>query len=68
LTDVIESSCRRYTICRNQLGKREWFLAWRRQPKPDAPYLVGAYHTPEAARDACQRHLEKRPETREGAA
>jgi hypothetical protein len=67
LTDVIESTCRRYTICRSELGKREWFHAWRRNPKPHAPDLVGAYHTPDAARDACQRHLEKQPAAKEGA-
>jgi hypothetical protein len=63
ITDVIESTCKRYTICRNLIGKleRELFLVWRRRPKWQAPDLIGGYPTAEAARDACQRHADKNP-------
>jgi hypothetical protein len=60
ITDVIESTCKRYTICRNELGKHgEVFLVWRRRERPYMADLVGSYRTPEAARDACQRHADK---------
>lgn len=58
LADVIESTCRRFTICKTSAGRRELFMAWRRRPKPDMPDLVGSYPSPDAARDACQRYAE----------
>jgi hypothetical protein len=37
------------------------FLVWRRRERPYMADLVGSYRTPEAARDACQRHADKHP-------
>lgn len=58
LPDVIESTCRRFTVCKTTANRREVFMAWRRRPKPEMADLVGTYATPEQARDACQRYAE----------
>ena len=58
LADVIESTCRRFTICKTVAGKRQLFMAWRRRPKPEVADLVGGYASPDEARDACQRYAE----------
>lgn len=57
--DVIESVCQTFRICQTTANRKTVYLVWRQRRRPQGPDLVGGYETPDAARDACARYLER---------